>query len=328
MAASDCIERLSGLLGLERDRARSLLSRFSAAMASALLDGGAVSVRGLGSFSVSYSAPSRMERDGERVYTPPSNTLAWQRQTRGDDTLQLLRTGLALEEDEARKIARALKKAFTATLRRREPLLLSGFGRFELSEKNRVRFRPESGLLELANGSYEGLASIPMASPVRRRMAVPALVALFAVLAAFVGGFLAFRSGTIAGLPQAPLGWFRPEPARVAAPSLPPPPPVVAPPAPAEGVLLDEGEFTIVLATFSLRSTALRELSRLDSSGVVSAVWPAWQAGRKYWRLRTGRYRDRSEAVEAMHAMPHAVAGGAYIQKVIKRVVSHGEKEL
>lgn len=323
MAAPDCTELLSGLLSIERGRAEALLSRFSAAVASSLLERGSVSVRGLGSFSIRYTPPERRAGEEGWVYAPPSNAIAWRRRGGTDETPEMLRRRLRMEPDEARRAAAAFAKAFRAAMRGREGLVLPGFGRFGSAGKRSLGFRPEPGLLELANGDYHGLASISMAAPVRRRRSALA-GALLLVLVSFGAGFLSVRFGAVGGFPD-PLRPALPPPAAMA----PAPPAPVPPPAPPEqGVLLEEGEFTIVLATFSQRGTALREQARLDSSGLRSALWPAWQDGRKYWRLRTGRYALRSEAVGAMRSMPHPIAGGAYIQKVIKRVVSNAEKEL
>ncbi|ABB23229.1 SPOR domain-containing protein [Pelodictyon luteolum] len=328
MAASDCIERLSGLLALDEGAAGSLLARFSRAMSAELLERGSVAVRGLGSFRISYSPPLRESAESGWVYTAPSNAVVHGRRTGRDQTRYLLRTRLQMDEGDLKRTSRALYKAFSGALGRNGALILPGFGRFREDASGHSVFRLEPGLHELINSDYQDLASIGMDAPLRRRRFASVAGAAALALVCFAAGFLTVRSGVVTDLAHLLTGVFRSEELPQPIPLPPPPAPALSSGSVAENVLLEEGEFTIVLATFTRRPTAIREQARFDSAGITAVVWPARQDGRDYWRLRTGRYRLRSEALEAMHGMPQRIAGGAYIQKVIKRVVSNGEKEL
>ncbi|KZK73509.1 MAG: hypothetical protein A3K90_01910 [Pelodictyon luteolum] len=323
MAATDCIERIAGLLALDEGAAGSLLARFSAAMSAELLERGSVAIRGLGSFRISYSPPLREASESGWVYTAPSNAVLHSRRAGRDQTRDLLRTRLQMDESNLKRTSRAMHKAFSGALDRNEAIILPGFGRFTAEAHGHAVFRLEPGLLQIINSDYQDLPSIGMATPLKqRRFASLAGVAALA-LVCFAAGFFTVRSAMVPDLPRLPAGVFPPQEQQLPVPQ-PAPVSAVVP----DEVLLDEGEFTIVLATFTRRMTAEREQVRFDSAGVKAVVWPARQDGRDYWRLRTGRYRFRSEAVEAMRGLPQRIAGGAYIQKVIKRVVSHGEKEL
>jgi nucleoid DNA-binding protein len=325
MAATDCIERLAGLLVLDEGAAGSLLARFSAAMSAELLERGSVAVRGLGSFRISYSPPLREASESGWVYTAPSNAVLHSRRAGRDQTRDLLRTRLQMDESNLKRTSRAMHKVFSGALDRNEAIILPGFGRFTAEAHGHAVFRLEPGLLQIINSDYQDLPSIGMATPLKqRRFASVAGVAALA-LVCFAAVLFTVRSAMVPDLPGLPAGVFPPAERQLPVPQ-PAPAPVSA--VVPDEVLLGEGEFTIVLATFMRQRTAETEQVRLDSAGVKAVVWPARQDGRDYWRLRTGRYRFRSEAVEAMRGLPPRIAGGAYIQKVIKRVVSHGEKEL
>jgi len=66
--------------------------------------------------------------------------------------------------------------------------------------------------------------------------------------------------------------------------------PAPAPPAAVDPVLLDAGEFTVILATYTSEMKARLEVRRLDSVGIQTALWPAYSNGVKYWRIRIGRF--------------------------------------
>jgi len=99
-------------------------------------------------------------------------------------------------------------------------------------------------------------------------------------------------------------------------------------PEPAQPALLEAGEFTVVLATYTSEMKARREVARLDSTGIQAALWPAYANGVKYWRIRTGRFADRNDARLAVRALGENVVPVPYIQEVKKQVLKNGKKSM
>ena len=93
----------------------------------------------------------------------------------------------------------------------------------------------------------------------------------------------------------------------------------------ADSIELEKGDYTIVLATYRLERTAIKERIPLRSAGITAYIWPAMLNGERCYRLMTGRFSGYSAAAARLKGLPGKVAAGAYVQEVIKRVVLYGK---
>lgn len=333
---------LAGRLGCDVASAARSRQAFSAAMAGKLLERGKVSLKGLGSFTVAYVPASRRKGSGGPVYLPPRNTVLFsRRQTGSDDTLSLALAVPGIEGEEAQAFARTLAAQLSAAVKARRELPFEGFGRCVPEGRSAYRFEPEESLALLVNRTYAGLGEINVPASVdagagsMRPMGPLFHFATGAALLLVIAGTLLMlhpvdlvQVATSLRKGGADEPAMRVQPVALEAPAAPAPTAPLVPPAPKDSVLLEQGEFTLVLATFSREETALREQERLAGLGVEVAVWPAYADGKRYWRLRTGRFTERYAARNARRELPDVVGAPAYVQEVLKRVVHHGKTSL
>ncbi|MEI8031957.1 MAG: HU family DNA-binding protein [Chlorobiaceae bacterium] len=334
MPNHDLIDQLASQLQMDEAEAGRMLSAYGGAMAAELLDAGRLSVRGLGSFRVVHSPSAKKSTSGGVVLTPPSNRLVHDFRLSGRDGAAALAVSrLSMKRDDAAGFARWLAGAAGDAVKNRRGIHLNGFGRFSV-EQGSYRFTPEPSLEELLNCDYRGLQDvvIPGAGRVRGSRsgrllpyALPALLLfVVAVSVAFYrsggpGGkdaleALSFQASRLIG--HSPVSQEHPRPAFAATSPRPAVP---------DSLLLEHGEYTIVLATFRQQATAERELIPLRTAGIVAYIWPASLDGLKYFRLMTGKFSSRSAAALRLKELPGKAAGDGYVQQVYKRVVLHGE---
>ena len=343
MINHDLIDELAGLLDVERQEAARLLNSFAGGMVAKLLNERKISLKGLGSFTVTHHPATKKSTASSIVYSPPCNRLNFSAQmSGGDDTLRLAVSRLSMSDGDAARFARSLVELFTAAVQRQSEICFNGFGRFTL-EAGVYSFVPDRSLEELLNREYQNLEEVVLPQhelvPDKRdgklRYVWP-LSALFlaGLLIVLLYGFYpeAFvfvstshqpHQGAVTASVQRNTAIAQKLPVQEVALNEAK---VLPMGGDADSVVLARGDYTIVLATFRSEKTALRELVALRSGGIVAFVWPASLEGTKYYRLTTGKFSTRSAAKEYFKAMPGTTASGAYIQQVIKSVVLHGKK--
>jgi nucleoid DNA-binding protein len=334
-------DELAERLSIGVPEARRILCAFSRAMAGELLSSGTLFLGGVGSFSVSYVPSEKKSDAGNTVYTSPRNRVVFDPKGSGrDDSKRILPAGIFPGGGDTERFRRALLAVLAAALRQKRDIRLKGFGTFA-PDAGSYCFFPERSFEELMNREYFNLDEVvlpardPSGSGTQvdesRKNRLPLIAALMLLLA----GTLA-ATFYLAGIPQLPQAG---EPAmpQAGVPALPAT--AKASPDSAAGaddvhretsghdsLVLAEGDYTIVLATFRAAGTAAGETVRLRSEGLDVFVWPASVGGRNYFRIATGKYSEIGMARAALAGMPEHAAGGACIQKVIKRIVLHGEK--
>ena len=328
-------EELAGRLDLERQEAASLFNGFCGAMVAELLAFRKLSIKGLGSFSVTHIPATKRSSGSAIIFAPPLNKLRFDTTlSSGDETISLAVSRLSMSQGEAARFARTLATLFTAALQQEKEMMLNGLGRFAL-EDGAYSFFPDRTLEELLNREYQDLKEVvlPQHKELKRENALPGYVLpLSAVI--LVGLLLAVLYGRFSS------NTFFPSTAESSksvvttvnrsgiVTSSPSARQIELPGGVADSLVLVQGDYALVLATFESEKKALNELAPLRSSGINAFLWPAYMDGMKYFRLMTGRFASRDAAAEQLKGMPAKMVSGAYIQQVKKTVVVHGEKGL
>jgi nucleoid DNA-binding protein len=336
MTNKDCIEELATLLDVETTEAHRYLNAFSGAMVAELLANGKLTVRGLGTFSVTHVPPAKKSTGSGSVYTPPRNRLTFDSRISGaDDTVRIAVSRAAMNHDEAVRFARNLASVLGGAVQQQREILLNGFGRFSF-EQGSYGFVPERSLEELLNREYQDLEEVVVSQDGRvqgsgeRKFASYAVPFLALVLIGLVLAVLYGRQ--VADVVFPPSVAVSERPVKTAVSDVMVDNKMAHAVAPrgsaVDSLVLEKDDYTIVMASFRSETTALKELASLRAKGIISFIWPASPEGAKYYRIITGKFSSRDKAVELLRGMPEKTAGSAYIQHVIKRVVLHGEKEL
>ncbi|MEI8185118.1 MAG: HU family DNA-binding protein [Chlorobiaceae bacterium] len=343
MINQDLIEELAKLLNVDTQESGRLLNGFFSAMVIELLAVRKLSIKGLGSFTVSH-VPLKKKRNATGItYTPPCNKLFYHARISGtDDTSRIALLQLLKNSGEADRFGRTLATVFFNAINQQREIQINGLGCFS-KEQGAYGFIPERSLEELLNREYQNLGEVILPQhdtsqdsneSKRFRYALPlALLFVAGVLLAalYYGNHEAiFKIQTILHptgkvtsivqsrrltVPQKPqLAVASKDLSRVSA--------LV------DSLDMEKGEYTIVLETFRLEQTALKERTRINEKGIVAYVWPVSGNGNKYYRLVTGKFSTRESAVEHLKGMPEKIAGSAYIQQVVKKGVFYGRKGL
>ncbi|MBV5319647.1 MAG: HU family DNA-binding protein [Chlorobium phaeobacteroides] len=350
MTEHNLTEELAALLNVERAEAGRLLNGLSGAMSAELLQEGKLQLSGLGLFTVHHEPATRQMHGEEAIYCPPRNRVVFLPDLSANTgTLRIASQRMKLGKSDAERFSRALDSLFASSMASGRQIELQGFGMLSKSEGSSYTFHAATGLDELLNSEYQGLREIflspdkPPATDEKNSAIEQAakrantlrvtLLALMAVsgLLAVVMLMPAIRNSS----------FFVPAPAPVSL-SLSVRQPVALSSADAfrnEGasgdslaqdkvVVLEKGEFTIVLATFRTAKVALRESAKLKESGIDAFVWPVSDKGKKYYRLALGRYGSGNEAKAGMKSLAQGLARDAALQEITKRYELHGETGL
>ena len=343
MINHDLIEELAELLNIDKQESGRLLNGFFRAMVTELLAEQKLSVKGLGSFSVSHVPLKKKSNASGITYTPPRNRLTFDSRISGtDDTSRIIALGLMMNPGEVERFARTLATVFSKAFKQQREIRINGLGRFS-KDQGAYGFFPEQSLEELLNREYQHLEDVILTQnntlqgrkkSKTHRYTIPLSVVFITSLLLtyfYYGNREAIisipahvhqesnvtpavrRAGVIVQPPLAEEALYAKE---------------LTTSSTADSLVLEKGEYTIVLETFRMEETALKELSRLHSLEIVAHVWPGTVNGNKYYRLMSGKFSTRDAAVEHLKAMPKKIAGGAYIQQVLKKGVFHGEKGL
>lgn len=332
----DLTEELAGLLAVERPEAGRLLDSFSGAMAGELLDSKKLTLGGIGSFSVAYVPSEKKEIASGIVYTPPRNRLVFDlRCSGGDDTLRLAVSRMSMSQDEALLFSRSLLTLLSGAFQQQREICLNGFGSFSL-ENGVYGFFPDRSLEELLNREYLDLEELVLplndSTPGgRERKKIPAVLIVSSILSAALlfAVLYAWRPATLFSV-----GVQRPEIPAVTAvhdgTAIPDKPGQPVPPVGGalDSVVLEKGDYTIVLATFKKEDTAIKELAAMRSKGITAFVWETSSGRVKYYRLVTGSFSGSSEAAGQTRNLAEKTQGSPYIQHIISKVVLYGEKGL
>lgn len=337
-------DELAERLSLGIPEARHLVCAFSRGMAGELLASGNIYLGGVGLFSVAYVPSEKKTGVTGIVYTSPRNRLVFDPKISGrDDSRRIALTGVSVADVDAERFRRTLLSVLSSAVKQKREIRLKGFGMFA-HDDGTYTFFPERSFDELLNREYLNLDEVvlPLRDPAgnvtramngrkNRRSLLMAAIFLFAGLllgVLYVTGLPgSFQTGLFqdrtAQLPPART-WASNQPAETEET----PGGVQKEPAALDSLILAEGDFTIVLATFRRAETANREARRLRSEGFPAFVWSVSDGGRNYFSVATGRFSDIGTAKLAIGKLPESVIGDACVQKVIKEVVLHGKKEL
>jgi len=336
MTKHDFIEEFAGLLDMDIQEAHLLLNSFSGAMVAEFLAHGKFSIRGLGRFAVREVTPVKKSTVSGTVYTPPGNKVIFHRGVYlDDDTVRIAVERVSMRPDDAVRFGRTFANVLGRACKEKRELVFNGFGRFTL-EDGRYGFVPERSLEALMNREYQDLDEVVVSPQLRvvsaegKRRTAPAAILLSTVIAALL--LLVYLYGS--QIQDSVTHSFAQLSLSLSPVSSPMAPKVISEVVTAvqgggaDSVVLEKGDYTIILATFRSGSTARKELRLLRSMGVSAYIWPAFSAGLKYHRVMTGRLSSREEASVHQKRLPEKIVGSSYIQHVIKRVVLHAEKEL
>ena len=342
MINHDLIEELAELLNVETEESGRLLNAFFSAMVTELLAERKLSVKGLGSFSVSHVPLKKKSNASGTTYTTPCNRLNYDRKISGsDDTARIASLRLLTSPGEVKPIARAFAKAFSTAFQQKREIRINGLGSFSI-DNGAYGFLPERSLEELLNREYQNLEEVvlplndkPQGRKERKKLGYAIPLSLLFGLSLLVAYFYYSSPEAPVSIP-APL--YRESKLKAVVHQeavIVQKPPVesvssneLSGSSVSDSLILEKGEYTIVLETFRMEQTALKEIERLREQEIVAYVWPGALNGVKYFRLMTGRFSDRDRAKESLKSMPKKIAGGAYIQQVIKKGVFHGAKGL
>jgi nucleoid DNA-binding protein len=341
MTNQDCIEELAGLLNIERLEACSLLSGFCNAVVAELLALRKLSLKGLGSFTVTHIPAAKKSTASSIVYTPPCNRLTFSRRISGsDDTVRLAVSHLSMTPTDADRFAKSLAALFSGAAQQQREIRLNGLGKFAL-EQGVYGFFPERSLEELLNREYQDLEEVVLpqhqhmpgkGEKKTHRYILPLSALTIALLVVIVLNNHYPASDFFASKAEPPENVARASvqkgteavalhsakvlyPERLAAGTK-------------DSVVLEKNEYTIVLASFRKEAMVRQEQLRLSAKGIISFVWPPTGPETKYYRLMTGRFASRDAASQRIRQLPEKTAGNSYIHQVIERVILHGEKGL
>ena len=342
MINHDLIEELAELLHVESEESRRILNAFFSAMVTELLAKRKLSVKGLGSFSVSHVPLQKKSNASGTTYTPPFNRLKYDRKISGaDDTARIAALRLLTSPGEVKPIARAFATAFSRALQQEREIRINGLGSFSI-DNGAYGFLPERSLEELLNREYQNLEEVVLPLNDKHLGRKESKKFPYAIPLSVLLGVLLLVAYFYYGNPEAPVSIpssvyreSRLKPVvRQAA--------VIVQKSPAgtvyskelsgngvaDSLILEKGEYTIVLETFRMEQTALKEIDRLCAQEIVAYVWPGSLDGVKYFRLMTGRFSNRDKARDSLKGMSKKIAGSAYIQQVLKKGVVYGAKGL
>ena len=342
MINHDLIEELAELLNVDSEESGSLLNAFFSGMVTALLAGRKLSVKGLGSFSVLHVPLKKQSDASGTTYTPPCNRLKYDSRLSGaDDTARIVAMWSLMTPGEVKPIVRAFAKVFSQAFKQQREITINGFGRFS-KDQGAYGFLPERSLEEILNRDYQNLEDVVLPlndkSQDRKeskpyRYAIP--LALLFVLSLMAAYFYYVSPEAIVSIPAPVYQEKKLRPVVHQDQVIIQKPPAEAVPSKelsassvADSLVLEKEEFTIVLETFRMEQTALKEIDRLRSEKIPAYVWSGALNGQKYFRLMTGKFSTRDGAKEYLKGMPKKIAGGAYIQQVLKKGVFHGAKGL
>jgi len=314
--------------------AERYLASISGAMRSELLVNRPVPVPGLGVFFLRYCPAERRSGKGGVEYLPPRYRVVFERRIVSSAIFaRMVSSNLSLEKEEMEEIAALFPVFLRDRLQERGEIVFPGFGRIA-SEHSVLGFSADASLEDFVNREYLNMTAIPLLSkttrfPMKHQGALffagaVAVACLAAVLLFFggkkePGGIPSSRQVT--ELAKAPL---RPETASR------------GPDANSQsrffsgsGVVLEPGEFTVVLATYRKQQTAEREMKRMSIPGAVLFVWPVTGSGKQYYRLAAGRFSSHVEAEAWVDSSGLGRSTGTVsIQRANRRVVLHGETGL
>ena len=343
MINNDLIEELSGLLDLDTQESERLLYGFFTAMVTELLAVRKLAVKGLGSFTVSHLPLKKVSNASGITYSPPCNRLMFDSQiSRADDTVRIAASGLSLNTLEAERLGRAFAVVFSKAVKQQREIRINGLGRFS-KEDGVYGFIPERSIAVLLNREYQNLEdivlpqydtalhvrnerkTIPYAIPLSLLFFISVLLAVLYYRkpeAIFPVASLPYTESKVTPAVHTERVRLGEQPAEVVNVK------ELSGKGAADSLVLENGEYTIVLETFRLEQTARKERARLKVEEIISYVWPGSVNGIKYYRLMTGKFSNRAAASERLKSLPKKIAGSAYIQQVLKKGVIHGEKGL
>ncbi|NTV02961.1 MAG: SPOR domain-containing protein [Chlorobiaceae bacterium] len=330
MSIQNGAELLAERLGTDIPQAALLLDRFAAGMAAALLGTGALSIEGVGSFSVVHDHAASSAAGKGAMFMPPKNRISFDPRipSRGGST-RIAVERLGMEPGEAQGFAKAIASVCGQLRKRGGEFELRGFGRLS-ADGGKWGFRGDPGLEELLNGLYEGLKGIEMpdrsaldAPAAQGRFMKPAAIGMAAILLCAGAYFASTRLPSSIGgspTPQAVAGSVA-----LARHAPAPPAPTAASP---DSLVLGKGRYTVIAATFSSLKTAREEAKRLSGLGHRIMIWPVRSEGHRYYRLVTGDFTGFGEARDSLRNMPAGLSKNVYIQQAYKNVVIYGEHGL
>ncbi len=343
MINNDLIEELSGLLDLDTQESERLLYGFFTAMVTELLAVRKLAVKGLGSFTVSHLPLKKVSNASGITYSPPCNRLMFDSQiSRADDTVRIAASGLSLNTLEAERLGRAFAVVFSKAVKQQREIRINGLGRFS-KEDGVYGFIPERSIAVLLNREYQNLEdivlpqydtalhvrnerkTIPYAIPLSLLFFISVLLAVLYYRkpeAIFPVASLPYTESKVTPAVHTERVRLGEQPAEVVNVK------ELSGKGAADSLVLENGEYTIVLETFRLEQTARKERARLKVEEIISYVWPGSVNGIKYYRLMTGKFSSRDRAGEHLKGLPKKIAGSAYIQQVLKKDVFYGEKGL
>jgi nucleoid DNA-binding protein len=339
MINHDLIKELASLQNVDQIEAKRLLNGFFSAMVTELLSARNLSVKGLGSFRVMHLPLKKISNPSGITYIPPCNKLMFDRHISGADyTPRLVALMRLMNSAESERFSRSLAVVFSHAVTQKREIRINGLGRFE-AEQGNYSFMPERSLEELLNREYQNLEEVVLSRNIpaqvgkggqRRRYAVPLISLFIGVLLLALLYYLYHEtifSVSTARHPQIKVAIAVPQGTilnrahailTVTSNELP-----IG--TAADSVVIEKGDYTIILETFRMEGTAFKEQARLKSEGIIAYIWPAHLHGIKYYRLTTGKFSNREEAIKRMKGMPEKITGSAYIQQVLKKSVLHGK---
>jgi len=335
MIKSDLTEELADLLGMERQEAASLFNGFCGAMVAELLAFRRLSIKGLGSLYVAHVPATKKSAGATTIFAPPINKLRFESTlSSGDETLSLAVSRLSMSQGEAAKFARTLSSLFSSAIQQETEIVLNGLGRFAL-EEGAYSFFPERALEELLNREYQELKEVVLPhhhESVSEKRALGSVVPLIVItVLALLFALWYGKSFSSKAHPSKELKSPIVQPqaqARSSIASVITSAGTPAARAVADSLVLQKGDYAIVLATFESEKRAFVELAPLRSAGINAFLWPASMDGMKYFRVMTGKFSSREAAEGQLKGMPRNSVRGAYIQQAKQSIVVYGKKGL
>lgn len=307
------------------------LSSLSGALAAELLEKHTVRVCGLGVFSVRHVPAERHSGKEGVTYHPPVNRIVFERRSVSQaDFADMLSKRMHFNAAEAGTLSELFQSFFARSMQNGKEILFPGFGRVYTREKV-PDFEPDRSLAAILNSEYSSLEAIALTSVEpesgsARRMKVILIpvIALMLVAVAYLfyhpggripdGGSSEQASAISRSSGQLPV--LRQENA------------VDSLPRNGEQVLLETGEYSVVLGTFRKKESAEREIGSIHFSGTGVFIWPVTGKGKSYYRLAAGRFNSFAAARAWMDSTGAGRNGKAYVQQAKRRVVLHGKEGL
>ncbi|MBN1279593.1 MAG: SPOR domain-containing protein [Chlorobiaceae bacterium] len=308
------------------DRYMPLLS---GSMVAELLDRHVLKVCGLGLFSVRhYPAERRTGNDGVTYYPPVNRIVLERRKVSSSDFAAMLSRRTDLEDSVIHRLAEILPAFIADRIRENDEILFPGFGRV-YSVQSALSFEPDQSLSGILNSEYYSLEAISLSSAepdaLRGRRKMLFLVPMFIMIILATGAYLfyypVYRKPDTSAPMTAVLFDQQLQSTSVSrndtlSASMPT----------GGGILLEEGEYAVVLGTFRKKETAERGIGSVSVSGAVVFIWPVTGKGKRYYRLAVGRFASFDAAEAWMDSTGFGRSGKAYVQQAKRRVVLHGEE--